>query len=574
MTSPKPLRQDVFISYARRDGRETAAWLFEEIKVEGLTAWQDVVALVGGEGWWKQITDAIEGTHTMVLVLTPGAMESNVVRREWAHARRVGTNILPVTRELDFYAKAPRWLGDVHGFILHPDHPDYARSRAAFFEQLRNPPKPRPIPNMAPLLPVEYVSREEQRQAMLDRLVRSVGDGKALEAQLTTLALVGEGGMGKSTLAQAICYEPEIIENYTGGILYAEIGQDAGALTIAINKVLEALNGPVVTSDRLLDQLRHELDGRMCLLVFDDVWDETIIKPYLDIPGQSYLVTTRIASVAALDSRAQPVMIRQMHTNEAAQLLLNYVPEARRPTDGPAKLTPLAQRLGEWALLLDSAGREIRAEMGQGSTLDAAIAWVNDGLHDAGLNDFQAVMDARMSASLRRFTTDEQQRLFELSIFRDDEDVPEVAAVRRWEGTAVMSKREAQKLLRRLAGQFFLRDAAGDAPVIRFHDVLHEYLAGKLGADNSKAAHAALLRSYQALTPSPSPKRGVPLGEGSLEDAANWALLPDDDYLYTHLGYHLLAAGRSDELYTLLTANRDWLDASYRALAGDHGYAA
>jgi len=62
-------KRSVFISYARRDGREFAAELRAEL-APAFTIWQDVVALQGGEGWWEQIKAAIEGVDTLVLVIT------------------------------------------------------------------------------------------------------------------------------------------------------------------------------------------------------------------------------------------------------------------------------------------------------------------------------------------------------------------------------------------------------------------------------------------------------------------------------------------------------------------------
>ena len=52
----------------------------------------------------------------------------------------------------------------------------------------------------------------------------------------------------------------------------------------------------------------------------------------------------------------------------------------------------------------------------------------------------------------------------------------------------------------------------------------------------------------------------------ALQRGEGWHTAPDDGYLYTHLAYHLLAAGRKDELCTLLTASP--------AVDGDQVYSA
>src|SRR3954447_21330933 len=87
----------VFVSYARRDGAEIAAGLRQRLAAEGVPLWQDLVAMQGGQDWWRQIQQAVDKAEYLVLVLTPGALASETCRREWRHARQVGTYVVPVT---------------------------------------------------------------------------------------------------------------------------------------------------------------------------------------------------------------------------------------------------------------------------------------------------------------------------------------------------------------------------------------------------------------------------------------------------------------------------------------------
>lgn len=98
----------IFISYARRDGREMAAALRDKLEQLGFTIWQDVVAMEGGEKWWPQIKEAIEGSAIMVLLLTDAALQSAVVHDEWAHARTVATHVMPVTDNDAIFRIAPK----------------------------------------------------------------------------------------------------------------------------------------------------------------------------------------------------------------------------------------------------------------------------------------------------------------------------------------------------------------------------------------------------------------------------------------------------------------------------------
>lgn len=78
----------VFISYARTDGEPFATRLRQRLEAEHIPLWQDRVGLEGGKDWWLQITDALEKVEFLVLVMTPAAMLSETVRKEWRYARQ------------------------------------------------------------------------------------------------------------------------------------------------------------------------------------------------------------------------------------------------------------------------------------------------------------------------------------------------------------------------------------------------------------------------------------------------------------------------------------------------------
>src|SRR6266481_4071173 len=106
-----------FISYSRKDGAEFATDLRERILREKLSVWQDIVALEGGRDWWSQIEDALKSKtlQHFVLVVTPAALASPVVRREIRLARQEGKTVCPVKGpgpgEL---GNLPRWLGQLY----------------------------------------------------------------------------------------------------------------------------------------------------------------------------------------------------------------------------------------------------------------------------------------------------------------------------------------------------------------------------------------------------------------------------------------------------------------------------
>src|SRR5438445_6214825 len=94
----------VFLSYAHTDGEPFATQLRQRLEAEHIPLWQDRVGMEGGRDWWQQITEALDKVEFMVLVMTPAAMQSEMVRKEWRYARQQGVCVYPVKAapDLDF----------------------------------------------------------------------------------------------------------------------------------------------------------------------------------------------------------------------------------------------------------------------------------------------------------------------------------------------------------------------------------------------------------------------------------------------------------------------------------------
>ena len=86
----------VFISYARADGEGLAKDLRARLEDNGIPLWQDRANLEGGRDWWLQITAALDRVDFLVWLMTPAAIRSAVVRKEWRYARQQGVTVYPV----------------------------------------------------------------------------------------------------------------------------------------------------------------------------------------------------------------------------------------------------------------------------------------------------------------------------------------------------------------------------------------------------------------------------------------------------------------------------------------------
>ena len=194
---PDPASARVFVSYSRKDGAAFAASLRKKLLKQDLSVWQDIVALEGGRDWWSQIEEALrsKALQHFVLVVTPAALASPVVRREIRLARQEGKTVSPVKGPgLGDLGKVPRWFGNVYEL----DRPESLR---AFIDRLQRDSQQKRVPMMAPEPPVDFVRRPAEFEALKGKLLDAKGDAVAISA-----ALKGAGGYGKTTLAKALAH--------------------------------------------------------------------------------------------------------------------------------------------------------------------------------------------------------------------------------------------------------------------------------------------------------------------------------------------------------------------------------
>jgi len=546
----------IFISYARSDGEDFARLLRLILTEEyGFGVWQDRTEMQVGEAWWQQIVAALTNEHVeyMVLVMTPAAMDSEMVRKEWRLARQEGVCVLPViaSPDLDFQSLPPG-MGAVHF-----TDPDIDEEWTRFIRTLEGHCQEKRVPYMVKDLPGDFVQRPNKFNEIVTRLL----DEKREDVIATTVALRGAGGYGKTTLAKAICYNERILDTFYDGILWVTLGENPGDLTIPVNDLIETLSGKrpgFECLDAATSHLKGLLADRHILIVIDDVWNGVHLNPF--VQGGMHcarLTTTRDSST--LPPIAERIPVDAMQKDEAVELLKRGLP----PADGEA-LQRLAAELGKWPLLLKLANSALREHVSLGMGVDRALNYVNEELSELGMTAFDAedpqsrdqAMAATLSLSLKYLSEAERARYSELAIFPEDVDIPLSALEKLWGVTGglkpVHITRLCLKLYNRLS-LLYTYDAANQ--IIRLYDVVRRYLI-KEQEEKLPSIYEQFLDAY---------------GLGK------WIDIPaNETYLWDHLAYHLVEAGREEELQQLLL-DFDWMQAKLAAtevnsLISDYDY--
>jgi hypothetical protein len=123
----KSRRINLFISYHSADSDFVEA-LVSRLTKKGLRAWIYGEKLSGGKDWIKKIDDAIRKSKVVIVVLSPGANDSEYVLFEWAFA--IGSKI-PVVPILLHETKIHPRLGVLQYF-------DFRNIKARSWDELYN----------------------------------------------------------------------------------------------------------------------------------------------------------------------------------------------------------------------------------------------------------------------------------------------------------------------------------------------------------------------------------------------------------------------------------------------------
>jgi WD40 repeat protein len=514
---------ELFLSYARADGEGRAAELRERFAREApdIKIKQDRLLLEGGVGWWKQITDAIDSVEFLILLMTPAAITSGNVQKEWRYARQQGVCVYPVKSAPDAelqFDKMPRWMSKAHFHDLNKEWP-------TFLQYLRSPCKKRRVPFMAPDLPAQFTERPVECEALKNLLLTP---DRSQPIAITT-ALMGAGGFGKTTLAAALCHDEDIVANFDDGILWVTLGQTPNVLGSLLS-LYAALTGErpgfAIVEDAEY-QLAEKLDSRNCLLVIDDVWDHEHLSPFLRGGKLSArLFTTRDTGIA---SAGRPVNVDRMREDEAVSMLAKGV---GKTSFSLSHAKELSERLGEWPLGLELASAMIRERVRQGESAEHAAERLLKIVERKGVGALQdptaerrhRTISSVLEVSLDLLEANDRRRLAELSIFPEDVEIPLAAAASVWESDEFDSEELAQRLARPSLLKLDL-----ERGVLSLHDVMRRWLAATV--TSAAGIHSRLINSWP-----------------------DWRKLLDlpGQYAWRWLPWHLAQAERKEDLERIL----------------------
>jgi len=396
-----------------------------------------------------------------------------------------------------------------------------------------------------PDLPPNYIPRQEELDALKEALL---GTGAtAITGRGSALGLQGMGGIGKSILAAALARDVEIRDAFRDGIYWLSLGQRP-AVAVLQRQLVSKITGvdPAFTTvEEGKSVLRAAFEGRRALLILDDAWSLGDVGG-LDVASSQaqLLVTTRNGDVL-IGLGAREHRIDVLSPRDALSLLAAWSGEEMENL--PPEATEIARKCGYLPLALAMVGSMVRLR---------PTGW-NDALTRLKQADLGSIAQAfpsypyknllrAIEVSIEALEGPDRERYLDMAVFPPGQPIPEGALGALW-GLDIIDTRDC---MTRFVARSLATWVTGDAAIL-LHDLLNDAIY-KWREKELSDVHLRLLENWDALPRLP------------------------DQYAWRWIGYHLVKAGRNEDLRRLLL-NFDYLHGKLfatdaNALIADYDY--
>lgn len=351
-----------------------------------------------------------------------------------------------------------------------------------------------------------------------------------------SVALVGPGGVGKSTLGAAVGQRGKVRRRFrTVTWLDADSGIEPIALIAQLARRLGVDSPAYTTISEGRDALASLLAARRMLIVLDNVSSRGVLDAFLGLaPRCKVMFTTRSRELAGVVD-AYSVSVNELSEVQAMAVLSRWTGVA--VDELPEQAPVIIERLGNLALGVAMAG----AMVAQGRRWTDVLELVERDLRrvtaefDPGYG--YSTLLAAIEVGVDDVSEERRHRYLELAVFAGRGPFSRTAVEALWSGHGMVAA-DVGDLLAELTGRSLLLTTSEDWYIA--HDLQYEVLVQRVGLDRLRIIHDLLLERYRLLH--------FPV----------WADAAADPYLGANLAWHLGQARRHDELASLLVDVR-WM---------------
>ena len=256
-----------------------------------------------------------------------------------------------------------------------------------------------------------------------------------VSARAPSVEVHGEGGRGKTVIAQAIAQDDEITRAFPDGIFWVTVGQHPRLESLQ-SELAMAVGSPVPIENvpNGIRALRESFRGRSCLVILDDVWQFAHAKAFDVLDGSArLLVTTRDRTILTALG-AHDVRLEGLPPDLALELLASWagVPKAGLPAEAAAITKEV-----DFLPLARVAGRRPDSRRGILARPSRRAQGREPRLPRSPLRQRLQVAPGEP----RRTRRGRGPRYVELAVFPEDVDVPHTVVAEFWRTTGGLDAR-------------------------------------------------------------------------------------------------------------------------------------
>ena len=239
-----------------------------------------------------------------------------------------------------------------------------------------------------PKLPTNFVQRQEHLNVIVSKLCNATSN---LNAHSKVIAVTGVGGFGKTTIVVGLCYDPRIQRQFTGGVLFIELGPQATDPKVKLNEIYCSIVGESLDN---LNNLETEIGNILkdnFLVIIDDIWDAKDAAPLIKAFSNCHVVfTARRNDIAQKLTIAENIVkVGPMKLDEAVTLLSDGLFNLDKiSSDDKELLKELTQDAHMWPILLCLVRGQLNHYLKLNIHVNKTIRNVQHKLRDRGLTAF------------------------------------------------------------------------------------------------------------------------------------------------------------------------------------------
>ncbi|XP_059653474.1 disease resistance protein RGA2-like [Cornus florida] len=327
------------------------------------------------------------------------------------------------------------------------------------------------------------------RDADKTSIIELLLDGNVRE-NVSVVALVGIGGLGKTTLAQLAYNDEGVTKHFELKMLVCKF--DVFDVKLIVEKTIESATDDKpenLSMDKLQEKLKREIIGKKYLLVLDDVWNEDRER-WLELRvllmggsrGSKILVTTRSELVANVMGANSPCLFKGLSKEESWSLFKQMAFKHGEESENTCRLTiekAIAQKCKGVPLAIRAIGSLLYSK-------DTDVEWLLFESNDlAKIAQVEDVILPILKLSYDHLPSNLKKCFAFCSLYVKDEKIDKQSLIQLWIAEGLIQSLYENQHLEDVGDLYFMdllrslfqdveRDEWGDIISCKMHDLVHD----------------------------------------------------------------------------------------------------